>query len=92
MSKTSDLVPENNAPADTGTVIDGDAPTMLPGSEAPFLTENQLAVRWHHSKRTLQRWRKAGKGPGYVVIGDRILYPAEGVSAFERRHWHSGGA
>jgi predicted site-specific integrase-resolvase len=44
-----------------------------------FFTERQLADRWHMSKRTLQRWRKAGTGPSWILIGGRVRYPASEV-------------
>jgi hypothetical protein len=44
-----------------------------------FYTERQLADRWHVSKRTLQRWRKACTGPRWVLIGHQVRYPASAV-------------
>jgi hypothetical protein len=44
------------------------------------LTSNETAERLRRSARTLEAWRRAGEGPGFVRIGsarDRVLY-AEG--------------
>ena len=53
------------------------------------LTEQQLAERWQLSVRTLQNWRWQGKGPRYLKIGARVLYPAEEVDAHETGHLHA---
>jgi hypothetical protein len=52
------------------------------------LTENQLADRWRNSPRTLQGWRQQGKGPRYLKIGTRVLYPIEEVEAYEAANLH----
>lgn len=51
-----------------------------------FLTEAELAARWRHSLRTLQRWRAAGYGPPYLRIGSRIVYRRAAIEAFEATH------
>ncbi|MCB1503123.1 MAG: helix-turn-helix domain-containing protein [Bauldia sp.] len=48
-----------------------------------FLTEAELAERWRHSLRTLQRWRMNGKGPRSIRIGRRTVYRISDVEAFE---------
>ena len=50
-----------------------------------FYRESDLASRWRVSRRTLQRWRAAGAGPGWMLIGGAIRYPAEEVHDYERR-------
>ena len=50
-----------------------------------FLTEAELADRWRHSVRSLQRWRAAGKGLPYLTIGRRVVYSISDVKAFEAR-------
>jgi hypothetical protein len=52
------------------------------------LTEQQLAKRWQMSVRTLQNWRWQGRGPRYLKIGARVLYPLEEVEAHEAGHLH----
>lgn len=49
-----------------------------------FLTETQLAKRWNLSSRTLQRWRRLGKGPAFVVIEGRIRYCGRSVENMEQ--------
>lgn len=48
------------------------------------LTETELAQRWDVTTRTLQNWRKEGKGPPFIRIGERsIFYREEDVLAYE---------
>jgi hypothetical protein len=35
---------------------------------------------------TTEAWRKRGKGPSYVMAGNRILYPRAAVAAFLAAH------
>lgn len=53
-------------------------------SERAYLTSKELADRWRLSDQTLANWRHAGKGPPYIRVGARVLYPAEGIHAFEK--------
>jgi hypothetical protein len=53
------------------------------------LTENQLADRWHNSPRTLQGWRQQGKGPRYLTIGTRVVYPLREIEAYEAANLHA---
>lgn len=48
-----------------------------------FLTEAELAARWRHSLRSVQRWREEGGGPPWVRIGRRIVYRIADIEAFE---------
>jgi hypothetical protein len=50
-----------------------------------FLTELELACRWRHSPRSLQRWRAAGKGPPYLKVGRRVIYRISVIEAEEAR-------
>jgi predicted site-specific integrase-resolvase len=49
-----------------------------------YLSSAELADRWRLSLQTLANWRHAGKGPPFVRVGSRILYPAQAVYSFEK--------
>jgi hypothetical protein len=53
-------------------------------SEQDFLTSKELANRWRLADQTLANWRYAGKGPPFIRVGSRVLYPVKGIHAFER--------
>ena len=53
-------------------------------SERPYLTSKEVAVRWRLSDQTLANWRSAGKGPPFIRVGSRVLYPIEGIHSFEK--------
>jgi hypothetical protein len=53
-------------------------------SERPYLTSKEVAARWRLSDQTLANWRSAGKGPPFIRVGTRVLYPIEGIYAHER--------
>lgn len=48
------------------------------------LTEKDLSRRCRLSVRTLQRWRWLGKGPSYLKLGGRVVYPVADVEAWEQ--------
>jgi hypothetical protein len=54
-----------------------------------FFTTEELAERWRIKPTTLGVWRKIGKGPEFVLLGDgpkaRALYRVADVEAWERR-------
>lgn len=52
--------------------------------EKAFLTSKELSDRWRLSDQTLANWRYAGKGPPFIRVGSRVLYPVEGIHSFER--------
>ena len=52
--------------------------------EKAFLTSKELSDRWRLSDQTLANWRYAGKGPGFIRVGSRVLYPTEEIHAFEK--------
>ena len=47
------------------------------------LNQTELAERWDLSRRTLEQWRWQGKGPRYLKIGSRVIYPLPEVEAYE---------
>jgi len=49
-----------------------------------YLTSKELADRWRLSDQTLANWRYAGKGPPFIRVGARVLYPTEGIHAYEK--------
>ena len=58
--------------------------------EAPVrhLDQNELAKRWNHSPRTLERWRSLRQGPRYIKIGGHVLYRLEDIEAYEAANLH----
>jgi hypothetical protein len=53
-------------------------------TSSEFLTDLQLAERWHVHRQTLIRWRSFNKGPGYLRINGRVLYPLAEVEQYEK--------
>ena len=49
------------------------------------LDENELAVRWGLSVKTLRRWRQEQLGPVFCKLGARVTYLISEIEAFERR-------
>lgn len=49
-----------------------------------YLTSKELAERWRLNDQTLVNWRRVGKGPTFIRVGARVLYPMESVEAFEK--------
>lgn len=56
--------------------------------ERLYLTSKEVADRWRFSDQTLANWRYAGKGPPFIRVGARVLYPIDGIEAFERLSQH----
>ena len=55
-----------------------------------FVTEAELAERWRHSLRSLQRWRADGKAPPFTRLGRRVVYRLSDVESFEKAHIRGG--
>ena len=53
------------------------------------LGQKDLADRWLISPRTLEQWRWQGRGPRYLKIGGRVIYPVAEVEAYEASRLHS---
>jgi predicted site-specific integrase-resolvase len=47
------------------------------------LTEKELARRLGMSIRTLQRWRWTGRGPAFLKLGGRVVYPLTDIESWE---------
>ena len=56
-------------------------------SSSEFLTDLQLAERWHIHRQTLISWRTSGTGPPFVRISNRVLYPLAGVEQYEQANY-----
>ena len=54
-----------------------------------MMNENELAARWNISPKTLQRWRSEGRGPRFMKMSKRVVYPIDEVFDFESRALHS---
>ncbi len=53
------------------------------------LDQKGLARRWLMSPRTLEQWRWQGRGPRFLKIGGRVIYPLSEVEAYEAEHLHA---
>ena len=50
-----------------------------------LFTADALAERWKLSPQTLSQWRWSSKGPKYLKMGRRILYPLKEIELFEAK-------
>ena len=50
------------------------------------LSEDELNNLADIKPGTAEAWRKRGKGPAYVLLGNRYLYPRSKVSTWLREH------
>ncbi len=48
-----------------------------------MMNENELATRWNISPKTLQRWRSEGRGPRFIKLSKRVVYPIDEVLDYE---------
>lgn len=46
------------------------------------IAEPDLCLLADITPNTAESWRKRGKGPAYVLIGNRYLYPRQAVAEF----------
>ena len=53
------------------------------------LEQKELAERWRMSPRTLEQWRWQGRGPLFLKLGGRVVYPVNAVEAFEGANLHA---
>jgi hypothetical protein len=56
--------------------------------ELQHLDQRHLADRWQISPRTLEQWRWQGRGPRFLKLGGRVVYPLTEIEAFEAAHLH----
>ena len=61
------------------------------GKPAEFLTPGDLVERWGGTigKGTLANWRNKGRGPAYVKVGGRVVYPLDKVESWEQQNLKS---
>ncbi|MFZ6848084.1 MAG: helix-turn-helix transcriptional regulator [Thiobacillaceae bacterium] len=57
--------------------------------EKLVLSENELAQHWGVSPKTLQRWRSEGRGPYYMKLSKRVVYPLAEIRAYEHSALHA---
>ena len=60
-------------------------------AEKIYLTPAELIERWAGavaSVGTLANWRNAGRGPEYVKIERKVLYPLKAVEEYEQANLH----
>ena len=57
-------------------------------NSSDFLTDLQLAERWHMHPRTLENWRQQGRGPRFFKLHDGpkapVRYRLEDIEFFEK--------
>ena len=59
-------------------------------TDQAHLTQLELARRWRISGRTLEKWRQTRRGPRYLRVGGRVLYPQSEVERFEADNVRGG--
>lgn len=59
-------------------------------SLADYITPEELAAFLSLNIDTLKKWRCIGKGPSYVKLGRRTLYPKVDVIDWIERQKHNG--
>lgn len=59
-----------------------------------FLTPDQVVDRWGRAigRGTLANWRAKGRGPAFVKIGARVVYPLDRLIEWERENMNGGNA
>lgn len=57
--------------------------------EKANLTATELIDRWGGvvSLQTLANWRSQGRGPSFLKVGRKVLYPLDAIEEFERRNF-----
>jgi hypothetical protein len=49
------------------------------------ITQEDVALRWNISSRTLERWRHECRGPAYLKMGGRVVYRLCDIEAYEAK-------
>lgn len=66
---------------DTKDAIETDRIRSLAQS-VDCIAEPDFCLLANITPNTAENWRKRGKGPAYVLIGNRYLYPRQAVADF----------
>ena len=53
-----------------------------------FKTTEQAAAHLALKPKTLHNWRAQGRGPAFVKLGGRVLYPIRDLEAFVAANRH----
>jgi hypothetical protein len=53
-----------------------------------FKRTQQAAEFMRLQRKTLENWRSQGRGPAYVKVGGRVLYPVADLEAFVAANRH----
>lgn len=48
-----------------------------------MMNETELATRWNISPKTLQRRRSEGRGPRFMKMSKRVVYPIDEILDYE---------
>ncbi len=53
-----------------------------------LLSVDELVARWKGTiaRSTLAGWRTRRRGPAFIKIGAKVLYPVKAVEEFEAKH------
>ena len=65
----------------------GGTPITAACDPRPFhhISQEDVALRWNISPRTLERWRLESRGPAYLKMGGRVVYRVADIEAFEAK-------
>ena len=55
-----------------------------------MMNETELATRWNISPKTLQRRRSEGRGPRFMKMSKRVVYPIDEILDYELVAEHQG--
>lgn len=53
-------------------------------NKVTYFTPEELAERWRLKMGTLYAWRAKGRGPKFIRINKKILYPSSEIELYER--------
>ncbi len=57
-------------------------------TDKKYLTVEEVAARYENniSVRTLNNWRTQGRGPEYIKLGGKVVYPLEKLILWEAKN------
>lgn len=61
-----------------------------PKLDEDYFTPSELATRWKTTTGYLANRRYQSLGPEYIKLGAKVLYPIDGILAYERDHKRQG--